>query len=407
MTPEQKQDQDQDQDGNQDLQTRLSVSSPASGRGVDLISIQPRDRWGIIDLNPTALPLIGIGEWQPPPTLADGRAQPQAHEVAARHARVRRVVGVGGAGVQDVRVGDKLDVADLEDHVQLDLVADALEGLECVDLCRRQGRDDAGVAEARQGAHVVRVPFAVDALFFGFGRRCLEVEDGRADVGLLAARHLALAVEIPHRLGQQVGHVRVSGLQGVPHVVDGGDVGLAAFLGACEAEEPHDVRVVGVEELPRVGAVDAHLVDLRAVLAQVLDVAQDVPASVLAHRVSDVRAQAEVCDGALVRAPLLDGEALVQDEALAVEELVAHRLQRRRHRRQGEVVRVDPRQREAGRLEGVRGLREFIDLRLGEDVRPQLRVCRVVLRFPYRRARDRLGECAVRIELVVQWGMLP
>lgn len=55
--------------------------------------------------------------------------------------------------------------------------------------------------------------------------------------------------------------------------MDAGDVAFAAVLGAGDAQEAHDVRVVGVEELARVRPVDAHLVDLRAVFAEVLDVA--------------------------------------------------------------------------------------------------------------------------------------
>lgn len=109
--------------------------------------------------------------------------------------------------------------------------------------------------------------------------------------------------------------------------MDAGDVGLAALLGAGEAQQADDVGVVRVEELPRVRPVDPHLVDRCAVLAQVLHVAQDVPAPVLRHRVPDVRPQPEVRHPGLVDAPFGHGESLVQDEALAVEEFVAHRLQ--------------------------------------------------------------------------------
>lgn len=140
-------------------------------------------------------------EGQPPTALAERGAQPQAHEMAAGHAGLRSVVPVGGAGVQDVGVGHELDIADLEDHVQLDAGADVLERLERVYLLGRQWRDDALVREARQAAHVVRVPLAVQALLLpGVGR--FEVEHAGADVRLLAYTDLALAVEVPDWGGQ-------------------------------------------------------------------------------------------------------------------------------------------------------------------------------------------------------------
>lgn len=211
--------------------------------------------------------------------------------------------------------------------MQLDARADVLERLERVDLFRGQGGDDAGVGEAGQAAHVVRIPLAVQALFpVGVGRGRLEVEDAGADVGFLALADLAFAVKVPDGRGEEFGDGRVLLLQDVPDLVDAGDVGLAAVLGARETQQADDVAVVGVEELPRVRPVDAHLVDLLAVLAEVLHVAQDVALAVLRHRVSDVCAQPEVRHAGLVDAPVLDREALVQDEPLAVEEFVAHGL---------------------------------------------------------------------------------
>lgn len=228
--------------------------------------------------------------------------------------------------------------------MQLDVVANAFQGFQRVDLGRRKRGDDTRIGEASQRADVIGIPLAVHALFLALLGR-LEIEDTRADVLVLAVRRLAFAVEVPHRLGQQLGDVRVLGLQDVPHAVDAGHVGFTALLGAGDAQQPDDVGVVGVEELARVGAVDAHLVDLLAVLAQILDVAQDVAPPVLAHGVADVRAQSHVGDRAFVVPPLGHGEALVQDEAFAVEQFIAHGFQRRRHGRQGEIGRVDARER--------------------------------------------------------------
>jgi hypothetical protein len=54
---------------------------------------------------------------------------------------------------------------------------------------------------------------------------------------------------------------------------------------------------------------------------------QDMAAAVLADEVAQVRAEAHVHDCGLVVAPLLDGEALEEDEASAVEEVVPEGVQ--------------------------------------------------------------------------------
>lgn len=225
--------------------------------------------------------------------------------------------------MQEVRVTDKLDIANLEDHVQREPLARLLEDGQGPPLGLAQGRDDALVGEARQGLDKVRVPLAVDAAL----APGLEVEDGGANPLLLALADLALAVKVPHRLGQQLRHIRVLGLQRVPHVVDGDDVALAALLRPVDAQQAHDVARVRVEELPRRRPVDAHPVDLRRVVAHVLDVAQHVAATVLRDEVPDVGAQAHVCHCVLVRAPLAGREALEEDKPLAVEEVFPQGLE--------------------------------------------------------------------------------
>lgn len=79
--------------------------------------------------------------------------------------------------------------------------------------------------------------------------------------------------------------------------------------------------------VPSVRAVDAHFVNLVRVLAQILDVAQNMAAAVLADEVAQVSTQTHVRNSGLVVAPFLDGEALEQDETFAVEEIVAECLQ--------------------------------------------------------------------------------
>lgn len=78
---------------------------------------------------------------------------------------------------------------------------------------------------------------------------------------------------------------------------------------------------------PSIGAVDAHFVNLGRVLAEILDVAENVAAAVLADEVAEICAETHVCHGGLVVAPFLDGEALEEDEALAVDEVCAQVVQ--------------------------------------------------------------------------------
>lgn len=70
----------------------------------------------------------------------------------------RRVVGVRGPGVEDVRVGEELDVADFKGHVQSEPGAGFLEDSQRFLLSSRQGRDYAGIGEAGKGLDVVWVP---------------------------------------------------------------------------------------------------------------------------------------------------------------------------------------------------------------------------------------------------------
>lgn len=236
--------------------------------------------------------------------------------------------------VQHVCIAQELDIAHLQDHVQRQLLARLLQHGQGVDLRLAQGRDDALVAEPGQAADEVRVPLAVDAALAAG----LEEEDGRLDPLLLALADLPLAVKVPHGLGQQLGDVRVLALQRVPDVVHADDVALPALLRAVAAQQADDVARVGVEELARRRAVDAHAVDLRRVVAHVLDVAQHVAAAVLADEVAQVGAEAHVGHRVLMRAPLGGGEALEQDEALAVEEVFAEGLEDLAEFGQGEIV---------------------------------------------------------------------
>jgi hypothetical protein len=307
------------------LSTKTKTHQPSSiinkktSSPIPILSIQRRPRRLIVQLNPAPLLVRRIRERQLPTSLRLRRRQPQPHKVPAR--RRRRMIRVSSPAVQDVRVREELDIANLEDHVQRQAHARVFKHLRGFDLCGRQRRDLANVAVAGEGLDVVGVPFAVDAR--GLVGPCFLVEDGLAGVGFLAGGDLTLTVEVPDGLGEGLGDVGVLLLQHVPDVVHGDDVGLAALEGAGDAQQADDVAVVGVEELAGAGAVDSHFVDLRGIGARVFDVAQDVTEAVLRDEVAEVGAEAHVGRGGLVVAPLGDGQAFEEEEAFAVDDVVA------------------------------------------------------------------------------------
>lgn len=222
-----------------------------------------------------------------------------------------------------MRITQELNIAHLQDHMQRKPLARLLQHRQRMPLRLAQRRNHARVTKARQALDEIRIPLAVHAAL----PTRLQKEHARLDPRLLAIADLALAIKVPHRAGQQLGHLGVLGAQRVPDVVDADNVALATFLGAVHAQQADNVARVGVEELPRRGAVDAHAVDLRGVVADVLDVAEHVAAAVLRDEVAQVGAEAHVGDGVLVGAPLLRGEALEEDEAFAVQEVVTEGLE--------------------------------------------------------------------------------
>lgn len=57
-----------------------------------------------------------------------------------------------------MRVGDKLDVTDVKDHVECEALAGLLENFDGFELLGGERGDDAGVGEAGERADVVGVP---------------------------------------------------------------------------------------------------------------------------------------------------------------------------------------------------------------------------------------------------------
>lgn len=226
--------------------------------------------------------------------------------------------------MKHVLVAQELDITNLEDHVESETMASILENLCGLLLLWTEGWDDTLVGEARKRLDVVWIPLGVDtAVLAG-----LEVEDRSLDVWLLAVRHLALAVEVPDWLSEELGNVWTLLLEGIPDMVGGDNVRLSTLKCTGNAEKTNNVRIVRVEELSGVGPVDTDTVNGLWIITKVLDVAKYVTSAILTDEVSKVCSQAHVSYGRLVVTPLLNWETFEKDESLTIEDLVFDRCQK-------------------------------------------------------------------------------
>ena len=88
------------------------------------------------------------------------------------------VIAIGGSRMEDLGIGEELDVADFKDHVQRETEAGLFEDRDGFFLLGGEGRDEAFGGEASERAEEVWVEFAVDAAWGrGGGVRGLEVEE--------------------------------------------------------------------------------------------------------------------------------------------------------------------------------------------------------------------------------------
>lgn len=74
------------------------------------------------------------------------------------------------------------------------------------------------------------------------------------------------------------------------------------------------------------------------VVSQVLDVPQDMALPVLTDEIPQICSQTHVCDGRFVVPPLLHGKSFEEYESFAIEEFVAHGLEKTGETREVEVV---------------------------------------------------------------------
>lgn len=103
-------------------------------------SVKRSNRWVVIDLNTTALLVVAVLERQLPSTLTLRCGEPQTHQMAS--GQWRSVVLVGGSGVENVVVGQELDITNLENHVQRQPHAGVFEDLDSTLLLLGKSGDE-------------------------------------------------------------------------------------------------------------------------------------------------------------------------------------------------------------------------------------------------------------------------
>ena len=138
-----------------------------------------------------------------------GRGEPDAQQHALR-AR-RRVVGKAGAAVIGDVLVHELDVADLERHLQADLLADLVDHVHRLDLRR---------GEARDGRHFLRLA-DIGARILAGEAAVGAAREHRHREGAVVALGVAFLVERPHppiilvEHAQQIGALRAISLWSV------------------------------------------------------------------------------------------------------------------------------------------------------------------------------------------------
>lgn len=74
--------------------------------------------------------------------------------------------------------------------------------------------------------------------------------------------------------------------------------------------------------VPSICSVYADLVNLCGIVADILDVTQDMASGVLADKVAKVSAKTHICCSALVITPRLDWNSFKEDESFALQKVV-------------------------------------------------------------------------------------
>lgn len=121
-----------------------------------LLGIIRSNRWCVVDLDATPLLVLAVVERQLPAALLLRCAQPQPHQVPT--GRWRWVVLVCRPSMEDMVVGEELDITNIQDHVKSKAQAGLVEDASSANLLRRERRNETLVAETGQGLDVVWVP---------------------------------------------------------------------------------------------------------------------------------------------------------------------------------------------------------------------------------------------------------
>jgi len=198
----------------------------------------------------------------------------------------------------------------------------------------------------------------------------------------------------------------VFSLKRVPYVMDADNVTFTTLGCAVHTQETNNIAVVGVEELPRRGPVDAYARNLRRVVSNIFDMAEDMTAAVLGEEITQVRAQSHVCDGCLVGAPERGGKMFEKNKPLAVKQVVAQDGEDFTEFDKREILFADSLEGNSRGDERVRGGSQFGNLFVGKRVDPALRTVDEVFALPDSGAGDFLGESRVGLQNVIEGRVL-
>src|SRR5680860_1535453 len=207
-------------------------------------------------------------------------------------------------GMQDPTVVQQLDVARGELHLQVEgrVVGDRLEKIHGFELLVRQPR------RGRVALGVADVPTEVED-----PRHAVHVAEHRErEVGSLARRLLVVAV--PRQwLIQHVDEVGTATEHLVVHRAGADDPALPAGPGPEEAQQPDEVRAVGVEVLPGPGAVQTRA-GIAGVHTLVADVTEQARVGILSDRGTELRTEPAVRQLRLRLVEEVDREPPEQEE---------------------------------------------------------------------------------------------
>mmetsp|Transcript_12833 Transcript_12833/g.42355 ORF Transcript_12833/g.42355 Transcript_12833/m.42355 type:complete len:402 (-) Transcript_12833:173-1378(-) len=219
---------------------------------------------------------VALGEdgWE---LAAVGEREPEPQEVALA-ALARGEVCVLRAGMENLVVVDELHIAWDEFHVESDLRVrrKGVHEIQRLHLFWREswelGKAGLGGVDEAPVVHGIELPR-------------MAAKHGHLKPRLLSLRYLALAI-VEEGLFEHLDEVGSALQDFVVHRRRGGDVGEPTLLRGREARESNNVARVGVIRLRFRGLIDARL-GFGRVTADVFDVAQEVPASILSHRIAE------------------------------------------------------------------------------------------------------------------------